>query len=65
MLTTHIRHGDLVIDMEKDGDVQIVRQSTGQAIRLSLTEWHYLILVAELHGHGIAPPADPTATLGQ
>jgi len=59
MIATHIRHGDLVIDMDSCGDVQIVRQSTGQAIRLSLTEWNYLCQIAELHGWPIAPPIHP------
>jgi hypothetical protein len=65
MISTHIRHGDLVIDMETDGDVQIVRQSTGQAIRLSISEWTYLMLVAELHGRPVAPPTDTSARLGE
>lgn len=65
MLSTHIRHGDLVIDMDGEGDVQIVRQSTGQAIRMSISEWTYLMLVADLHGRPIAPPADTGASLGQ
>lgn len=63
MLSTHIRHGDLVIDMDADGDVQIVRQSTGHSIRLSVSEWTYLMVVADLHGRPVAPPADTAATL--
>jgi hypothetical protein len=56
MISTHIRHGDIVIDMDTTGDVQIVRQSTAECIRLSLSEWEYLVLVADLHGRPILPP---------
>lgn len=59
MLATNIRHGDLVIDMEPNGDVQIVRQSDMTAIRLSLTEWTYLMAVADIHGWPVAPPIKP------
>lgn len=58
MLTTHIRHGDLVIDMEADGTVQLVRQSNGQCIRLSLSEWEYVQRVAALHSWPVAPPQE-------
>jgi hypothetical protein len=58
MLATSVRHGDLVVDMDTNGEVQIVRQSTGQGIRLSLSEWSYLMLIADLHGRPVAPPTD-------
>ena len=56
MIATSIRHGDLVIDMDTNGEVQIVRQSTGQGVRLSVSEWRYLIAVADLHGWPVVPP---------
>lgn len=61
MLATSIRHGDLVIDLEPNGDVQVTRQSNAQAIRLSTSEWAYLLKVADLHGWPIAPPRDRSA----
>lgn len=63
MISTHVRHGDIVIDMQADGEVQIVRQSTMQAIRLSLSEWKYLIMVAELHGWPVLPPTTTEVTI--
>lgn len=60
MIPTHIRKGDLVIDMHGDGTVQIVRQSNMQGIVLSISEWQYLIHVAELHGWPVVPPTNPT-----
>lgn len=56
MMPTHIRKGDLVIDMHGDGTVQIVRQSTMQGIVLSISEWEYLQKVADLHGWPIVKP---------
>ena len=56
MLTTHIRHGDIVLDMESNGSVRITRQSNAMAIELSLSEWHYVQAVASLHGWPMAPP---------
>ena len=56
MLATSVKHGDLMIDMQTDGSVNVVRQSDMSHIILSLTEWRYLLMVAELHGWPIAPP---------
>jgi hypothetical protein len=58
MLSTHVRHGDLVIDMDASGEVQITRQSNAAAIRLSFSEWLYLQRVANLHGWPMCPPRD-------
>lgn len=63
MLATHVRHGDLVIDMQSDGEVQIVRQSNGQCIRLSLSEWKYILTIADLHGWPVVPPQNPDVTV--
>lgn len=59
MLSTTIKHGDLVIDMMPDGSVQITRQSDMSVIRISLSEWNYLLLVACIHGWPVAPPYQP------
>lgn len=56
MLATTIKHGDLVIDMNSDGSVQVTRQSDMMAIRLSLSEWNYLVMIAGIHGWPVAPP---------
>lgn len=59
MLTTTIRHGDLVIEFLEDHAVQIVRQSNGNAIRLSSSEWLLLCKITEILGWPAAPPIDP------
>ena len=59
MLTTNVRHGDLVIDFEVDGSVRIVRQTTAEAIQLSPTEWLYLIRLAEVLDFPMAPLSRP------
>ena len=56
MLATTIRHGDLVVDLQESGAVQIVRQSNATGVVLSLSEWQYLILLADIHGWPICPP---------
>jgi hypothetical protein len=56
MLTTTIRHGDLVIDVEPERAIRITRQSTAQAVEVSPTEWRYILRVAELHDFPMAPP---------
>lgn len=60
MLTTSIRHGDLVIDIESDRSVRIVRQSNAQSIELSYSEWIYVLKVAEIHDWPVAPPSPPS-----
>lgn len=56
MLSTSIRHGDLVIDFDSAGWVQITRQSTAQSIQVSTTEWVFLLKCADLRGWPMAPP---------
>jgi hypothetical protein len=56
VIPTTIKHGDLCIDFQEPGSVQIVRQSNATGIVLSLSEWQYLILLADIHGWPIAPP---------
>ena len=60
MLPTSIRHGDLVIDFQEHGCVQVVRQSNMQGIVLSLTEWNYLLAVADIHGYPVVSPFKAT-----
>jgi hypothetical protein len=56
MLSTNITHGDLQIDFNNDGSVQLTRKSNGNAIVLSTTEAEYIKKVWELHEWPIAPP---------
>jgi hypothetical protein len=65
MLTTTIHHGDLVIDWQSDESLRIIRQSNGQAIELSCSEWAYIMRAAELHDWPVAPPLGPKISLGQ
>jgi hypothetical protein len=65
MLSTNVRHGDLVIDMETDGSVRITRQSNAMAIQLSSSEWIYIQRVAELHGWPVAPPTGTSVNTTQ
>ena len=65
MLPTFIRHGDLVIELESDESVRITRQSNAQAVALSISEWTYLLKVAELHGWPVAPPNCIPGNAGQ
>jgi hypothetical protein len=60
MQNTTVRHGDLVVDFQQDGNVQIVRQSNAQGIVLSLSEWRYLILLADIFEWPIVPPNKTT-----
>jgi hypothetical protein len=55
MLASSHRHGDLVVDFDSAGWVQITRQSNGQSIQLSESEWIYLMKLAELRGWPVAP----------
>lgn len=57
MLATSIRHGDLAIDFDSEGWVQITRQSNGSAVQLSVSEWIFLLQCAALRGWPMAPPA--------
>jgi hypothetical protein len=56
VLSTSIRHGDLVIDFDSGGWVQLTRQSNGQSIQLSVSEWVLLLKCAEFRGWPCAPP---------
>lgn len=63
MLPTSIRHGDLVIDYQADGCVQIVRQSNATGIVLSVSEWTFIQKVLDLQGWPVAPPTNATVEL--
>jgi hypothetical protein len=65
MLSTSVRHADLVIDFDAGGWVQITRQSTGHSIHLSQSEWVFLLKVADLRGWPVAPPAPVVPIPGQ
>lgn len=56
MLSTSVRHADLVIDFDSAGWVQITRQSNCQVVQLSESEWVFLLKCAELRGWPVAPP---------
>jgi len=56
MLATTIRHGDLAVDFDAQGWVQLARQSNGSTIQLSQSEWIFLLKCADLRGWPIAPP---------
>lgn len=56
MLNTSIRHGDLVVDFDSAGWVQIARQSNAACVQLSQTEWIFILKCAELRGWPMAPP---------
>ena len=56
MLSTSIRHGDLVIDFDSAGWVQITRQSTAQTIQMSVSEWGFLLKCVDIRGWPCAPP---------
>jgi hypothetical protein len=57
MLATSIKHGDLCVDFDPAGWVQVTRQSNAGCIQLSQTEWVFLMKCAELRGWPMAPPA--------
>lgn len=56
MIASSHKHGDLVVDFDASGWVQIARQTNGQALQLSQTEWVYILRLAELRGWPMAPP---------
>jgi len=56
MLETTIKHGDVRIDLMSDGGVRITRQSTMEGIRLSTSEWLYVLRLAEIQDMPPAPP---------
>lgn len=56
MISTTIRHGDLVVDFDAAGWVQITRQSNAQCIQISTSEWVFLLKCAELRGWPMSPP---------
>ena len=62
MLPTRIEHGALTVSFEKNGDVQLIRSTTTESIRVSCSEWEYLIRLAEIHNFPIAPPSGVPAT---
>lgn len=63
MLSTSVRHGDLVIDFDSAGWVQVTRQSNGMSIQLSQSEWAFVLKVADLRGWPVVPPClYPAAT---
>jgi hypothetical protein len=51
-----VKYGDLCIEWDDKGNMQFTRQSDMQAIRLSASEWVFLLKVAELRGWPVAPP---------
>jgi hypothetical protein len=55
---TCIRHGDLVIDFNADGSVQLARKSNMTAIVLSITEWVFILKLCEIHDWPVAAPAN-------
>ncbi len=59
MIGTSIRHGDLVIDFDGAGWVQITRQSNAACIQLSETEFIFLVKCSEIRGWPMAPPQLP------
>jgi hypothetical protein len=59
MLATNIAHGDLQIDFNGDGSVQLTRKSNGNAIVLSRTEAAFIEEVWRLLDFPMAPPTDP------
>lgn len=56
-LSTSIRHGDLVIDFDSAGWVQLTRQSNAMAIQLSKSEFAFLQACAQLANWPVVPPA--------
>lgn len=54
-IRTTIVHGPLNIEFTEDGALQIAHSQSGQSIRLSPTEWEFLLAVAALRGWPIAP----------
>jgi hypothetical protein len=59
MLSTSIRHGDLVIDFDSEGWVQISRQSNAMSIQLSKSEWTFLLKCVDLRGWPTCAPTAP------
>lgn len=56
MTPTFVKRGDFVIETLDDGVVRITRQSTAQAVELTISEWGFLLQVADLIGLPTSPP---------
>ena len=63
MLSTNISHGDLQLDFNDDKTVQITRKSNTSGILLSLTEWKYILAVAELLDFPMVAPEDSSVRI--
>jgi hypothetical protein len=59
-----VRYGDVAVEWDERGNMKLVRQDNGQHITLSVSEWAFLLKVAELRGWPVAPPAGPGEQAG-
>lgn len=53
-----IKYGPLYIQWDRDESVLISRDDKPSAVYLSMSEWNWLLLAAQLHGWPIAPPLE-------
>jgi len=60
-----VRQGDLVIDFDAAGWVQVTRQSNGMAVQLSKSEFNFLLACCQLRNWPLIPVGTVAPDLDQ